>query len=306
MAEPPSGAQYDISAGEQQATIVEVSGGIRNYTVGGWAVLEGYDVTEQCTGARGDPLTPWPNRLADGKYTFDGIDHQLSISEPDKHNAIHGLLRWRNWDVRDHSSDRVVMGTVLHPLTGYPFTLDVSVEYRLDHAGLSVRSTATNLGDRTCPYGFGQHPYLTVGADMVDVCVLEFEAATWLPTDQRGLPTGVEPVDGSPYDFRGGRLIGDQDIDFTFTDLGRDQDGLSWVRLTGPDGRSVSLWLDERHPFLEIYTAHTQPRPHWRRGLGVEPMTCAPNAFRSGHGLVRLEPGQTTESRWGIRPPDLL
>jgi galactose mutarotase-like enzyme len=121
-----------------------------------------------------------------------------------------------------------------------------------------------------------------------------------LPTDERGLPTGRHRVAGSGYDFRDGREIGEQEIDNTFTDLDRDADGRAWVGFAAPDGRRVSVWVDERYPFVEIYTSHTQPAPHWRTGLGVEPMTCAPNAFRSGDGLLRLEPGESHTASWGI------
>lgn len=194
------------------------------------------------------------------------------------------------------------MGTVLHPLEGYPFILDIAVEYTLSNAGLTVRTTAANVGDKPCPYGAGQHPYLTAGTELVDPCILQLDAGRWLPTSDRGLPTGIEPVGNSPYDFRAGRLIGDQDVDYTFTDLVRDSDGLAWVRLTAPEGRRVEVWADESYPFVEIYTAHTQPPPYWRRGLGVEPMTCPPNAFHSGDGLIRLEPGQSVTTSWGIGP----
>jgi aldose 1-epimerase len=299
----PSGEQFPISSGGHRATIVEVGGGIRSYTVDGQPLLDGYDDSEMCTGARGLPLIPWPNRLEDGAYTFDEVEHQLSLSEPATHNAIHGLLRFRNWRVTEHEEDRVVIGTVLHPCQGYPFCLDVSVEYVLNGVGLAVRTTATNVGELPCPYGTGHHPYLFVGTDTIDGCSLQVHAERWLPTDDRGLPTGVETVDASPYDFREERPIGSQDIDYTFTDLARDTDGLAWVHLTAPEeGRGVELWLDKSYPYVEIYTSHTQPDPHWRRGLGVEPMTCAPNAYRSGDGLQRLKPGQSTTSRWGVQP----
>lgn len=300
--EPPSGRQFHLVAGAHRATVVEVGGGVRTYTVDGVDLLDGYREDEHCTGARGLPLIPWPNRIDGGRYTFDGVDYQVPLTEPDKGNAIHGFLRWRNWTVRAQADDRVELGTVLHPLMGYPFTLDVSVTYTLAETGLSVYTTATNIGDRPAPYGTGQHPYLTVGTDRIDPATLRLDAATWVPVDDRGLPTGTAPVDGSPFDFRTGRQLGDQDIDNTFTDLGRDRDGLAWVHLSGPDGRSVAVWVDEGYPFLEIYTAHTQPAPYLRRGLGVEPMTCAPNAFRSGHGLRRLEPGESVTTGWGVRP----
>ncbi len=298
--DPASGQQFDISHGAHRATDVEVGGGLRQFSVEGQSLLAGYDAETRCTGARGLPLIPWPNRIRDGAYTFAGSSYQVPLTEPDKHNAIHGFLRWRNWTCRHHDTDHVTMGTVLHPMMGYPFTVDVIVDYRLDDDGLSVRTTATNIGDETCPYGAGQHPYLSVGTDLIDPCTLQLDASQYLPTDERGLPTGRLDVEDSAFDFRTGRLIGDQDIDFTFTGLSRDEDGLAWVRLTGPDGTRVAIWADENYPFIELYTSHTQPPPYFRTGLGVEPMTCAPNAFRTGEGLIRLEPGEMSSGAWGI------
>jgi aldose 1-epimerase len=281
---------------------VEVGGGIRSYTVGGQPLLDGYGADEMCSGARGQPLVPWPNRIDGGAYTFDGTPYQLALTEPEKHNAIHGLLRWRNWTVHEHDTDRVIVGTTLHPCQGYPFGLDVRIEYVLNGIGLAIRTTAVNIGAQPCPYGTGQHPYLFVGTDTIDPCYLQIRADRWMPTDDRGLPTGEVRVEDSPYDFRTARPIGKHDIDCTFTGLTRDSDGLAWVRFGAPNGRGVELWLDRGHPYVEIYTAHTQPQPHWRRGLGVEPMTCPPNAFRSGAGLRRLKPGERATTRWGVQP----
>ena len=282
--------------------MVEVGGGLRRYEVGGRELLDGYATDEQCTGARGLPLVPWPNRIEDGAYTFDGVEYQVPLTEPKLHNAIHGFGRWRNWTCHQHAESQVVMGLVLHPQMGYPFTLDVRVDYQLSEAGLTVRTTATNIGAQTCPYGTGQHPYLSLGTDLIDDCELQFGAARWLPTDERGLPTGIADVSGSAYDFSNPRRIGTQDVDYAFTDLDRDAEGLAWVHLSASERGAVSIWVDQSYPYLEIYTAHTQAAPHWRTGLGVEPMTCPPNAFRSGQDVVRLEPGQTHSASWGIRP----
>lgn len=226
----------------------------------------------------------------------------MPLTEPENHNAIDGFLRWRNWTCRRHSRSAVAMGLVLHPQMGYPFTLGVSVDYSLGEDGLTVRTTATNIGDRPCPYGTGQHPYLNLGTGLIDPCELELDAGRWLPTDDRGLPTGHAGVAASDYGFRGGRQIGAPDIDYTFTDLARDNEGRAWVRLTAHAGASLALWADPAYAFIEIYTAHTQPEPHWRTGPGVDPMTCAPNAFRSGDGLVRLAPGRIEHIELGTSP----
>src|SRR5947209_908729 len=99
MTEPvlPSGEQYDFVFGDQRATVVEVGGGLRSYSVAGVDVVDGYAAEERCTGGRGQLLLPWPNRVRDGAYRFAGADHQLALTEPDRHHAIHGLVRWSNF-----------------------------------------------------------------------------------------------------------------------------------------------------------------------------------------------------------------
>ncbi len=298
----PSGEQFEIVSGEQRAMIVEVGGGVREYSVAGHPVLHPYEIGEMCDGAHGAPLIPWPNRLADGRYRFDGADHQVALTEPTKNNAIHGFLRWRSWRALEREPNRVVMGTRLHPLPGYPFALDVSVAYELSEAGLSVATTAVNVGERRCPYGAGQHPYLSPGEGSLDDCLLELPARTRiLSGGQRQLPAGSELVEGTLFDFRSARRLGDLRVDSAFTDLTRDPAGHAVTKLFRTDGSCVELWVDERHPFIELYTADTLAPARRRGGLAVEPMTCAPNGFQSGEGLVTLGPGESLTTRWGVR-----
>lgn len=300
----PSGKQWTIRWGDRsgaaRATVVEVGGGLRECELGGVAVLDPFPLDAVCDGAHNMPLVPWPNRIRDGRYVFDGSDYQLALTEPAPHNAIHGFLRWRNWTLRERQENRIVVGSLLHPQPGYPFTLDVAVAYTLDENGLTTRITATNLGDRTCPYGCGQHPYLTCGTETIDSLGLELDAAKWLLTDTQQIPVGTEAVAGSPHDFRGGRVIGAQQLDCAFTDLARDAKGGAWAHVTSPEGRRVSLWADEHFRYFQVYTGDTLAPPRRRHGLAVEPMTCAPNAFASGDGLIRLAPGETVTAAWGL------
>ena len=232
---------------------------MRVFEVAGHEVLESYPVDAMCDGAHGTPLIPWPNRLADGRYTFDGVDYQLALTEPATRTAIHGLLRWRLWSARTHTPDRVVMGTVLHPMTGYPFALDVEVDYELDDEGLRVTTTATNIGDRACPYATGQHPYLSAGGGLLDECTLELAASTRIDTDaERQLPIGTEPVAGTDFDFHERRAIGRLAMDFAFTGLARRR-GRAGVgpsradrrlrrRALGRRGIPLPRALQRRHP----------------------------------------------------------
>jgi aldose 1-epimerase len=296
----PSGRQHTIVFGDQQAVVVEVGAALRSYRVAGHDVLSGYGESEMASSARGQPLIPWPNRLRDGQYSWDGTQHQLPLTEPAKHNAIHGLIRWTNWTTARQSTREVELRHVLHPQPGYPFTLALSVTYCLDDSGLTVTTSATNLGSSSLPYAAGQHPYLAA-PDVVDDCRLQLEAATYLPTDDRGLPTGTSAVAGSEYDFRSERRIGQTELDLAFTDLARDDDGRAWVVFRTPDGATTRVWVDESYRYVELFTADSVPHDRRRRrSLGVEPMTSPPNAFADGIDVVNLDPGQRKTCVWGM------
>jgi aldose 1-epimerase len=198
----PSGEQIEIAAGDQQAVVVEVGGGLRSFSVGGRELVDGYGAHEMSSSGRGQALIPWPNRLQDGSYEFDGRRHQLPLNEPEHRNAIHGLVRWAAWTAAEREPHRAVMKHVLYPQPGYPFSLEISIEYALSDGGLQVRTTATNLGTDPCPYGSGAHPYLTLGTATIDRLILRVPARTVLRSDERGLPIGREAVQGTEYDFQ--------------------------------------------------------------------------------------------------------
>jgi aldose 1-epimerase len=156
--------------------------------------------------------------------------------------------------------------------------------------------------ETSCPYGSGAHPYLTIGTQTVDSLILHSPAGSVLTTDARGLPTGTLGVEGTDYDFRNGRRLGTTALDHAFTNFERGRDGLARFKLSnGGSGASVTLWMDRSFPYAMLFTGDRLPHVN-RRSLAVEPMTCPPNAFRSGEGLTRLEPGQLSTSVWGITP----
>lgn len=302
MPEHPSGQQFQLTHGEHVAVITEVGAGIRSYTAGGIAVLDGFDVDQMCDGARGQSLLPWPNRIADGAYTWAQQDQQLSLTEPDKHNAIHGLTRWVNWDVLELTNTSVHLRYQLPSQPGWPFLLRCEIRYSLDDGGLTVHTTGANTGPEACPFAAGAHPYLSAGAGVVDDCTLVVPGDTWMPTDDRGIPTGSVPVENTTHDFRQPRVIGPMHIDESYTDLRRDAEGRATVELRRADGSGAQLWAGLGYPHLEIFTGDTLDPARRRRGLGVEPMTAPPNGFQTGVDRLVLEPGEAVDLFWGLRP----
>ncbi|MGH2914515.1 MAG: aldose 1-epimerase family protein [Solirubrobacteraceae bacterium] len=296
--------EVELRHSDQRAVVVQTGATLRAYSAAGRELLDGFGAGEISSSGRGQALIPWPNRLRDGRYEFAGRQYQLPLSEPTQHNAIHGLVRWQGWTVAERDQTAVTMEHMLHPREGYPFGLSLALTYALDDGGLSVRLRATNVGDDPCPFGAGAHPYLTAGTETIDPCTLRAPGAVWMTTDERQIPTGREPVGGSDKDFREAREVGATQLDTGYADLMRDADGLARVVLTAPDGETgATLWQDESYPYLMLFTGDALPDAgRRRRGLGVEPMTCAPNALATGEGLRTLAPGETFEGAWGISP----
>jgi len=294
--------QIEIARGGQRVGVVALGGGLRSYEAAGRELLNGFRPGERPASGRGQVLVPWPNRIEDGSYEFDGKRMQLPLTEAENGNAIHGLVRGATWNLVDHEADRVVLDYTLEPQPGYPFALGLNIEYALSPTGLTVTTTAWNLSSETCPYGAGQHPYLTLGTPTIDTLRLQVPARVVAFSDERGLPVRSAPVDGTEYDFRAEREIGGTVLDNAFAELERDGDGRARVLLDDlAGGAGLTLWVDESYRYLMLYTGDSHPDVA-RRGLAVEPMTCPPNAFRTGESVIRLEPGESVASSWGLEP----
>lgn len=297
----PSGDQYEISAGGYRAVVTESGGALRLLEHDRVPLVDGFGEDEMSPGGRGQLLVPWPNRIGDGAYSFDDHDLQLPLTEPALRNASHGLVRWVAWSLEEHTSRSVTLTYRLMAQTGYPWTLDLRVVYDLSADGLTVTQSATNQAGSPAPYASGAHPYLSVGPGPVDDWELTLPAATRSLVDERLLPVGREDVSGTDHDFRIARPIRAVGFNDAFTSLVRDADGVATVVLAAPaTGRSVTLWVDEHHRWLQVFSADDVPGTA-RRSLAVEPMTAPADAFRTGEDLVVLAPGEDFAASWGIR-----
>lgn len=296
----PTGQQWTIGHGPFAATVVEVGGGLRSLSRDGVDLVAGYAADETCASGRGQQLMPWPNRIRDGRYSFGGTEHQLSLTEVARGNASHGLVRWVSWQLVEREDDRLTVGHRLHPQPGWDHVLDLRTTYLLDDSGLVVTTSARNVGPTAAPFGYGAHPYLAIGDTLLPDVELRIPAASWVEVDDRLLPAATHPVEGSPYDFRTAHAVGGARLDTAYTDVVRDDDGFWRCTVTAAD-RTTTLWADASFPWLQVFTAIAEDRKG-EVGIAVEPMSCPADAFNTGEALVVLEPDGEWSGTWGISP----
>jgi len=294
-----SGTQHVLTRGDQTATVSSVGAGLRTYRVGERDAVLPHEADDIAPAFAGKLLAPWPNRLRDGEYTFDGTDHQVPISEHSRTTALHGLLAFVAFEATSEGEDHVTLEHTIVPSPGYPWPVRIATTYALTDGGLEVTTRATNPGTSAAPYGLGFHPWLSTGGADVDDCTLRIDADEHVTVDDRLLPTGVEPVTGI-HDLREQVSLAGRDLDDAWVGLRRDDAGLSWIRLGAPDGRTVAMWADGDFHAWQVCTGDHVDAIR-RSAVAAEPMTCVADAFRTGDLLVRLEPGDTHEARWGLR-----
>ncbi|KTR40891.1 galactose mutarotase [Curtobacterium oceanosedimentum] len=299
---PLSGSALTITAGGYTAEVASVGASLRTLRAEGRDLVVPFSADEVRPAFRGAVLAPWPNRVVDGRYAFGGQDHELALTEPKRHHALHGLVAWTDFRVVAHEPDRAVLATTVPAQEGYPYRVEVLVEYRVDADGLHTTVTGTNTGADAAPWGTGPHPYLVAGEGRVDDWTLTLPAAEVLEvTEDRLVPTGLAPVHDE-FDLRTATPIGDRFIDHAFTGFDRDAEGLATIELTAADGHGVRVSFGPECGWAQVHTAdHVVPEYH-RVGLAVEPMTCAPDAFNAGEeaGLVVLAPGAAHAASWTI------
>lgn len=299
----PTGDQLDLAHGDLTATVTEVGASLRVLRHRGRDLVRPFGADEVPPGYSGAVLAPWPNRVGDGRYRFGDVEHQLPLTEPERGSALHGLVLWEPWSVLDRSVSGVTLGHRIHPRPGYPFLLDLEATYQLGDDGLRIDLVATNRGSEQAPYGCSIHPYLVGGPGRVDDWTLHLPAGTVLDVDpERLLPRGRCPAAELDLDFTVPRRVGSTEVDHAFTDVVPDARHRARASVLGPDGSGVALEWGPACGWVQVHTAdRPEPALH-RTGLAVEPMTCPPDALRSGDDLVVLDPGDRHRAWWTIAP----
>lgn len=328
-----NGELIDLRAGDYEARVATAGATLVHLRRSGRDLVVPFDAeTALPCGWQGRTLVPWPNRVKDSRYTYGGEEYLLPCNEPETGSALHGLVGWSDFQVASDTAvedvdaddgagedgpeadadplSEVTLELSLPASYGYPWALEIEVRFALDaFTGLTVTTTTTNVGAAVAaphvpgapevegdplpaPYGVSAHPYLTRSVPL-DECVLAVPAATVLDADPATMaPAGLRPVEGTEWDWRDGRLVGETATDNAYTGL---PDGPWEVRLAGGEPGTVVMSADE--PWVQVYSGEQL----FRRGVAVEPMTCAPNAFNTGEGLLTLEVGHSHAFSYSLR-----
>ncbi|MGH3493216.1 MAG: aldose 1-epimerase family protein [Sciscionella sp.] len=303
----PTGEQFDIRHGAARAIITEVGATLRLFESAGVPYTETFGEQDKPPSGCGNILIPWPNRTGGARWTFEGETQHLEHTEPQRGNAIHGLVRHVPWTVLEREEAAIELGVEIGVQPGWPVPLDTTIRYEVSEDGLRVTHTVRNIGERAVSFGVGAHPYVKAGPVSNSDCDLRLAARMHLQLDQdRMLPLGApEPVRGTRYDLHSRRrlfceIVSEGDLDDCFTDCAAGTDRRFHHRLTHPRG-GVELWTDRDFRWVQVFTPdHFAGKPS--AAIAIEPMTCPPDALNSGVDLLTVAPGERWSGSWGIRP----
>jgi len=298
-----------LKSGDQNLSINQTGAGIMEYylesPVGRQDIIYGYSKIEDKVGSMGDVLFPFPGRVENSQYEFNGQKYQLSGVKIKDGHAIHGFVKDKEWKIIHKSDSAVTLSFQIEESEfakfGFPFSLLITIKYQLSDNGLICQSEVKNTGGGPAPFGLGFHPYYTVETEKIDDMRVEIKANKLVEFDKGLKPTGkLLEVKNSKINFIKSNKIGSEIIDNCFSELIYTK-GVHRTVLTGNSGRKVVIWQDKSFPYLQVYSADTIGNLHKRRGFAVEPQTCTGFAFNvPDMGLNILESGEVFKGNWGI------
>lgn len=240
---------------------------------------------------RGRILFPFNDMIPDGKYKFNGKEHQLYINIKDENFALHGFQYTKNSITISTDSDDLKATVILTYLTdgtdeGYPFKTNLQITYTLSVEGLKLNFKITNESDEDIPLALGWHPYYKLSGKSNN-WILKMSSESLVEVDKDLVPTGNKlPCKGSQYDFSNGKAIEDSEIDLA---LSVPADGK--FELT--DGtRTLRVQQDPKYfKYIQMYT------PDDRESIAIEPVTAATNSFNFHNlGLITLKPNEKIDT----------
>lgn len=263
-------------------------------------VIAGDETLETLSGTssntyRGAKLSPFPNRINNGKYVFEGKEYQLEQNNPP--HALHGLC----WNlpftlkaelVTDSAAILILQADYISQHKGYPFTYHIEIEYTLEENNFKCVTKILNTSEQSIPIGDGWHPYFTTGSK-IDNIKLQLPASKQVELGKNIIPTG-NYLPGKL--FESPTPINTTQLDHCF-ELDTSTDKVETRLIDEQKNISMVIWQQvggRGYKFIQAYI------PPDRNSIAIEPMSCAPDAFNNKNGLIILSPKESVEFCFGI------
>lgn len=227
------------------------------------------------------PLVPYANRIAGGRFIFEGRSVQLPTLDRFAPHALHGDGWLLPWTVESQTANRVeMMLDWPGDADGWPWPWGACQSVELTEQGLSISLSLTNAGNAVMPAGLGLHPYFQRYADNR----LTLSATGVWITDAREIPERLAPPAEIADWSRGLSLADAPFVDHAYA-------GWMGEAVIDGGGRRVTLSADAPACLTQVYA------PVGVDFFCVEPVTHRPDAHNAqtgeDHGLKRLAKGQT-------------
>lgn len=227
------------------------------------------------------PLVPYANRIADGRFVFDGRTVRLTPLDRFAPHALHGDAWLLPWSVENQTANRVEM-TLAWPgdEAGWPWPWRTHQVIELTDQGLTITLSMTNTGDAVMPAGLGLHPYFHRYSDSRLTLSAQ---GVWI-TDSREIPERLAPP-AEIADWSNGLALTDAPfVDHAYA-------GWTGEAVLEGGGRRVTMTADAPARWTQVYA------PAGADFFCVEPVTHRPDAHNAPageqSGLVRLKSGET-------------
>lgn len=257
----------------------------------GTFVLDGYsnaDDLKERKEYKSEILAPFPNRLAKGKFNFEGQDYNFPINDIEHGHALHGFVANKSFEIiEEEISDSLFLKlkyTYREDDNYFPFKFDLFVSYRIIENQFHVKFEVENRGGKKLPFGIGWHPYFIFKPNekaSIESCPME-----QLLMDHDMIPNGV--VEQRKFDID---LIEKLKLDDTFIIDSFDRKAFLIFRRSLNSGKILTLKFkseQESNAFKYLQLYHNPGSD----SIAMEPMSCNVDALNNGQGLVVLESGE--------------
>jgi aldose 1-epimerase len=278
---------YTLTHGDATAVINLVGSALVGLRFGNHIVIP--EVNLEPKTYAGSLLVPWPNRIAQGRYEFEGNQYQLEVRDG-LGNAMHGLVDEAAAEVVETRAGFLKLSTKVEASAGYPWNLLVEATFELTADELVVGYFVTNVGSGNAPVGIGTHPYFPFSNETT----IEVNAFTASVHGSDMLPVSQTPAAAIGLGLGNPVSVRDLKLDTQFTSV------TNPVATLKTGDHTLDIWHDNA-PWLMIYTTNKFP---WADGPGnaiaIEPQTCPADAFNTGEDLRVLASGESTFMRFGL------